>query len=60
MKSIVSIGNWNKLIDKENKKIQMIKLKGETSPWIEDSRPKDGTFWELDPIIKLPSMGSLS
>ena len=57
MKPIVSIDNWNKLSNRENKRMQNIKLEGEISPWIGDSRPKCGTFWELYSIIKLPGMG---
>ena len=37
-----------------------MKLKGGTSPWIHDTRPKDGTFWENDYLLKLPGMGTIT
>lgn len=60
MKTIIGIAEWDKLTSQEFKRVKQLDIKGSTSPWITNNRPKDGRFWEEDELYHLPGMGKVT
>ena len=59
-KTLVSMKAWEDKISTEIKRIKKLKSERITSPWICDSRPNDGVFWEEDSVDCIKGISTIT